>query len=93
MKLSKKELSELEIVLNSEGFTIWVTEPVIYSDGTKGVIHHWIIDGSTVKETGEITFGNPDIYNINAEFMPGGNSIIISKKRKKIKSFKQPKTS
>lgn len=83
MKASKKILKNLFVEVNNiGGFTLWVLEDS-YVDGKKITSKHWVLDGSCVKNHGEINLGNPDFWDINAVFDKKTNSIKIIKKHGK----------
>ena len=47
------DLANLKIKVNENGFSIWLLEP-----DESGELHHrWIVDGSDIRQTGEIRFG------------------------------------
>lgn len=80
MKLKKKHLKRIEVDVNENGgFTVWVTEKKVIK-GKKKSIKHWILDGSCIKEDGEIRLGNPDLYKLNAEYRKVKNTIFVTKK-------------
>lgn len=68
--LTKKELMSLEIVTNPSGFTIWIG---------KGNSRRWVIDGSTIKETGSIDLGNQNSKYFGISNQNIGN-IVLKKK-------------
>lgn len=80
MKLKKKDLESIEVEVNKNGgFTVWITEKKVIN-GEKKSIKHWIVDGSCIKEDGEIRLGNPDIHKLNAEYRETNNTIYVTRK-------------
>lgn len=66
MEVSKKDLKNIEVELNEGGgFTVWVTEMKIIAGNNKKC-RHWILDGSCIKEDGEIRIGS-EIRNWKVE--------------------------
>ena len=74
----RKDLDRIEITTNSLGFTVWITEDV--AGVTK---KHWVIDGSMVKEDGEIRISNHPLYEFGAKYNRDTSSIQIIKKHVK----------
>jgi hypothetical protein len=90
-RLSQKELAKIEIQVSEKGFTVWVVEDIMVGK-KKRKIKYWILDGSCLKEDGEIRFGRHGLYNVNAvfnkrSFQWGGDTIVIQKMGTKNKSI------
>lgn len=80
MEIKKKHLKSIQVEVGKNGgFTVWIEEKVIVN-GEKKKIKHWILDGSNIKEDGEIRLGSPDIYKLNAEYRKANNTIYVTKK-------------
>lgn len=80
MKIKKKHLKTIEVEVNKNGgFTVWITEKKLIN-GQKKSIKHWILDGSCIKEDGEIRLGNYDVNEINAVHRKQTNTIYVVKK-------------
>lgn len=79
IKVAKKDLKNIEVKVNENGgFTVWVLE----KKKVNGKIincRHWIIDGSCIKEDGEIRLGSPDIWKINAKFDEAENTLYVTR--------------
>ncbi len=78
MKLSKKKLKTLDIEVTEKGFTIWITEKL----KSGHIINHWLIDGSLVKENGQIQLGNDQCdYRYEVQYDPIERTINIYNKK------------
>jgi len=82
MKLAKKDLKNIEIKVTKKGFTVWVSETNIINGEAK-VFRHWLLDGSCLKEDGEIRIGTTEDWNINAVYNDEAKSLSIMRKRNK----------
>ena len=82
VKLSKKDLKNIEIEVDEKGFVIWVIEETKIN-GKKKPFKHWVLDASCLKEDGEIRLGNPYHWNINAKFDSSENSLFITRDKRK----------
>lgn len=71
-KMTKKALKSIEIDVDKDGFTLWITE----DDGTR----HWLIDGSSMKYTGRISIGNYDGYKHKAIIDENNDQILLTQK-------------
>ena len=79
MEVSKKDLKNIEVELNEGGgFTVWVTEMKIIAGNNKKC-RHWILDGSCIKEDGEIRIGNKRMggWKLEAEYDKSSRSIKV----------------
>jgi len=77
--VSKKDLKNITVEVNKNGgFTVWVTKKEKVN-GKIVAFRHWIIDGSCIKEDGEIKLGNTDAWRINAKFDKNENTIYVTK--------------
>jgi len=63
-------LETLEIDVSETGFTIWIIE-----NGRR----HWIVDGSCIKEDGEIRYSNSGRWNTFAAHTKG--KLVIKQKQ------------
>lgn len=79
IKIAKKDLKNIDVEVNKNGgFTVWVLEKKKQKGRT--ITHrHWIIDGSCIKEDGEIKLGSPDFWKINAKFDETENAIYVTR--------------
>lgn len=67
MKISKRKLKTLNIEVTDKGFTVWITERM--KNGH--IIKHWLLDGSLVKEHGQIQLGRPlNDYRYQVQYEP-----------------------
>lgn len=71
-KITKNDLKNVEVeVTKNGGFVVWITE-----NGKK----HWVLDGSRMKEDGEINLGTYDGHKTKAKYNKKKNSIhLVSK--------------
>ena len=78
MEISKKDLKNIEVELNENGgFTVWVTE-VKRIAGKNKVCRHWIVDGSCIKEDGEIRLGNDTrTWKVEAKYDKSSRSLKV----------------
>lgn len=79
IKVAKKDLKNIEVKVNKNGgFTVWILEKKKVN-GKMITCRHWIIDGSSIKEDGEIKLGSPDIWKINAKFDKNENALYVTR--------------
>lgn len=79
IKVAKKDLKNIEVEVNKNGgFTVWVLEKKKVK-GKMITFKHWIIDGSCIKEDGEIKLGSPDIWKINTKFDETENALYVTR--------------
>jgi hypothetical protein len=79
IKIAKKDLKNIKVETNEQGgFTVWVLERKKIN-GKMRTIKHWIVDGSNIKNDGEIRLGSPDIWKINAKFDEEENAIFVTR--------------
>lgn len=79
IKVAKKDLKNIEVEVNKNGgFTVWVLEKKKVN-GKMKTCRHWIVDGSCIKEDGEIKLGSPDIWKINAKFDEAENALYVTR--------------
>jgi hypothetical protein len=72
MKISKRKLKTLDIEVTDKGFTIWITERMKRGH----IVKHWLIDGSLVKEHGQIQLGcNNYGWRYEAQYDPEERTI------------------
>ena len=74
--IKPKKLSGLEIVVDEDGFTVWITEE--RDDGIK--VRHWLIDGSAIKKNGKVLISGvkPEYkYHAVIKFSDDDNSIKL----------------
>ena len=78
MEVSKKDLKNIEVELNEGGgFTVWVTEMKIIA-GKNKKCRHWILDGSCIKEDGEIRIGcELNNWKVEAKYDKSSRSIKV----------------
>ena len=60
------------------GFTVWITEKKKV-DGKMKTMKHWIVDGSCIKEDGEIRLGSNYAWKINAKYSGKDNTINVTR--------------
>ena len=82
MNVSTKDLKNIEVELNEGGgFTVWVTEMKIIA-GKNKKCRHWILDGSCIKEDGEIRIGNKlRGWKVEAEYDNSSRSLKIVREK------------
>lgn len=74
MKISKRKLKTLDVELTDTGFTIWITERM--KNGH--VLKHWLLDGSLIKESGQVQLGNPHYgYRYEVQYEPTERIIYL----------------
>jgi hypothetical protein len=79
IKIAKKDLKNIDVKVNEDGgFVVWVTEKKKVN-GKMKTYKHWILDGSCIKEDGEIRLGSPDVWKINAKFNKNENTIYVTR--------------
>jgi hypothetical protein len=79
IKVAKKDLKNIEVEVNKNGgFTVWVLEKKKVN-GKMITFKHWIIDGSCIKDDGEIKLGLHDIWKINAKFDEVENALYVTR--------------
>jgi hypothetical protein len=79
MKIAKKDLKNIEVDVNENGgFTVWITEKKKVN-GKMKTMKHWIVDGSCIKEDGEIRLGSNDVWKINAKYSEKDNTINVTR--------------
>jgi hypothetical protein len=62
IKIAKKDLKNIRVETNEQGgFAVWVLERKKIN-GKIRTLKHWIVDGSNIKNDGEIRLGSPDIW-------------------------------
>ena len=77
--IAKKDLQNIHVKVNENGgFAVWVLEKKKVNGKIK-TFKHWIIDGSCIKEDGEIRLGSPDIWKINAKFDEKENALYVTR--------------
>lgn len=78
MNISTNDLKNIEVELSkSGGFTVWVTE-IKRIAGKNKKIRHWIVDGSCIKEDGEIRLGyDTRTWKIEAKYDKSSNSLKV----------------
>tara|TARA_R110002074_G_scaffold388035_1_gene570440 strand:+ start:91 stop:333 length:243 start_codon:yes stop_codon:yes gene_type:complete len=79
MKIAKRDLKNIEVDVNEDGgFTVWILEKKKVK-GKMKTMRHWIVDGSSIKEDGEIRLGSNDVWKINAKYSEKDNSINVTR--------------
>jgi hypothetical protein len=73
-RLNKKQLSRIRVSTTESGFTVWIR------DAEKGT-EHWIVDGSLIKEDGEIRLSTiSGAWKTVIEILPDLGSLLLMRK-------------
>jgi hypothetical protein len=79
IKVAKKDLKKIEVEVNKKGgFTVWVLEKKRVN-GKMITFRHWIIEGSCIKDDGEIKLGSSGIWKINVKFDEVENALYVTR--------------
>ena len=79
MKIAKRDLKNIEVKVNKNGgFTVWILEKKKIK-GKMKTLKHWIVDGSCIKEDGEIRMGGNDVWKLNAKYSEKDNTLNVTR--------------
>ena len=80
MKLRKKDLERLRVDVTERGFVLWVKEKTMVGDTPK-MVNHWLLDGSTLFEGGDISVSVANLWKIRPEYDQDNGVIRIKRKK------------